>query len=518
MIILRVLLALQILLAAYAVPTIWPQPVIYEYGDEVIAVDPAVFSISTASHSNILTEAIQRYRGLIFGSQPAKVSIAPEIARLERLEIHVAKDSEELRVGTDESYTFTMSDGLKTASIEADTVFGALRGLESFSQLINTDLVITHAPVKIIDYPRYPWRGLLVDTSRHFLSLDQLKRAIDGLAYAKMNTMHWHIVDAQSFPLEVTMYPELTQKGAYDANRAVYSHQDIHEIVEYGRYRGVRVYVEVDVPGHAHCWGYGYPELTVDCSDVTLWMDATPLDISKEFTYEVVEHVLTEAAALFGDEFVHVGGDEVIFDCWENNDDVRAWVEERGMSYAEAEGYFIQKALDYVRSTGDRRGMVWQEVFDHGTDLGKDTLIHVWLDAASLPRALKAGHQAILSQGWYLDVLVPAGYHYRFQDPWRDFYLNEPDQHLVDVSDDERANFLGGEACMWGEQVDDSNFDTRVWPRMGAVAERLWSPKTVDDIHTAEPRLADFRCLLWRRGIQAGPISWPDYCPTAFYP
>eukprot|EP00735_Rhodelphis_limneticus_P006151 TRINITY_DN18520_c0_g1::TRINITY_DN18520_c0_g1_i1::g.2769::m.2769 TRINITY_DN18520_c0_g1::TRINITY_DN18520_c0_g1_i1::g.2769 ORF type:complete len:543 (+),score=112.48,sp/P13723/HEXA1_DICDI/38.95/2e-130,Glyco_hydro_20/PF00728.17/4.5e-93,Glycohydro_20b2/PF14845.1/1.2e-23,Glyco_hydro_20b/PF02838.10/0.00016 TRINITY_DN18520_c0_g1_i1:60-1631(+) len=500
-----------------AVTSVWPAPTEMKLGSDELVVAPGSFAFKTMQNSDILQQAFNRYYDLIFNTIPKDVDHSGKTNFLREVEVIVSNPSVDLDQNTNEEYHLSIEVNPARATLKAETVFGALRGLETFSQLVGPQLAIESAPLIVHDKPRFSWRGLLVDTSRHFLSMDLLKRTIDALAFNKMNVMHWHILDAQSFPLEIESFPDLTIKGSYDYPVAVYTKSDIREIVEYGRYRGVRVVMELDMPGHAHAWGVGYPELTVDCPSYEWYLDNIPLDISKEFTYEVVQNVIEETAEQLDDLYMHIGGDEVVFGCWTENKEVNAWLEKEGITPAEAENYFIARAIDYVRDTG-KRAVVWQEVFDHNATLGLDTIIQVWLHRESLRTALQVGHQALLSQGWYLDVLKPGGDHYRFQDTWKDFYINEPHQSIEDLNNDLKSQLLGGEGCMWGEQVDDSNFESRVWPRASAIGERLWSPREVNDVDSATPRLAAFRCHLWRRGIRAGPLTWPDYCPTRFSP
>ena len=194
---------------------------------------------------------------------------------LSALQVYVDDaDESHPQLGTDESYTLSIST---TAELHAKTVYGALRGLETFSQLVQFDFEtetyqIASCPISISDAPRFPHRGLMIDTARHFEPLSAIRGIIDSLPFAKINVLHWHLVDTQSFPFHSESNPKLWD-GAYDA-QSRYTHGDIEAIVEYARLRGVRVMPEFDMPGHAQSWCVGYPEL---CPSKAC---KTPLDVS----------------------------------------------------------------------------------------------------------------------------------------------------------------------------------------------------------------------------------------------
>lgn len=205
-------------------------------------------------------------------------------------------------------------------------MYGALRGLETFSQLVSfqfsgEDYSLSGVPWSISDAPRFTHRGLMVDTARHFQPLASLRAIIDSLPYAKINVLHWHLVDSQSFPFHSASNPKLWD-GAYNA-QSRYTHSDVTSIVEYARLRGVRVMPEFDMPGHAQSWCIGYPEL---CPSSTC---TTPLDVSRNGTFDLIERLLGECtggtasvagapSALFPEAMLHLGGDEVSTDCWES--------------------------------------------------------------------------------------------------------------------------------------------------------------------------------------------------------
>ncbi|KAH9703244.1 Beta-hexosaminidase 1 [Citrus sinensis] len=250
---------------------IWPLPAQFTSGNDTLSVDPALYlSVSgKGSGSKIVKEAFERYKAIIFEHEVEGVNSHSVFNNFRKrrswgfdigtLKIVVHSDNEDLQLGVDESYTLLVAknEGLSIigeATIEANTVYGALRGLETFSQLCSFDydtksVLVYKAPWYIQDKPRFAFRGLLIDTSRHYLPVDVIKQIIESMSYAKLNVLHWHIIDEQSFPLEVPTYPNLW-KGAYSKWER-YTVEDAHEIVGP---KGINVMAEVDVPGHAESW------------------------------------------------------------------------------------------------------------------------------------------------------------------------------------------------------------------------------------------------------------------------
>lgn len=185
-------------------------------------------------------------------------------------------------------------DSPDAATLFALSVWGVLRGLESFSQLLHmaddaTSLRLNLTSIE--DAPRFAHRGLLLDTARHFMPLDTIRTLLDGMAYTKLNVFHWHIVDDQSFPYQSRQFPELSERAAYHPTQAVYTANDTAAVIEYARLRGIRVLVELDTPGHVRSWGVAHPELLTQCGDD--WTGKLgPLNPAEERVYPFVEELL----------------------------------------------------------------------------------------------------------------------------------------------------------------------------------------------------------------------------------
>mmetsp|Transcript_71233 Transcript_71233/g.148955 ORF Transcript_71233/g.148955 Transcript_71233/m.148955 type:complete len:563 (-) Transcript_71233:343-2031(-) len=496
-------------------PLLWPLPAQASFGADVVTVIPSTTFFSTVGgSSSLLQGAFDRYMQLTFSHAVSATDEANDPFRQQQplLGAFVLVDdwSEDYpQLETDESYNLTV-DQSETATIRAKTVFGALRGLETLSQLIkyNFDTAayeLQGAPLFIADSPRFPHRGLMVDTGRHYLPLSALRSIIDSLPYIKLNVLHWHMVDTQSFPFQSKSNPKLWQ-GAYSGPER-YTQADVAAIVDYARLRGVRVIVEFDMPGHAQSWCKGYPEI---CPSPTC---LTPLNMANTETFQRIAALIEEVtggkpsakgspSGLFPDNFMHLGGDEVETGCWGKTPAIADWLRARNMTEDDGYAYFVKRVAKMVIDTG-HRPMQWSEVFDHFKGkLPKETVIHVWKDVTNVTEVVSLGYNVVRNVGynnvsWYLDNLNVM---------WDAVYQNEPCQGIP--SQDLCNLVLGGHGEMWGETVDASDLQQTTFPRLAAIAERLWSPRnTTQDLSAAAERLRSFRCLLLERGIAAAPID-----------
>ncbi|XP_053148615.1 beta-hexosaminidase subunit beta isoform X3 [Hemicordylus capensis] len=448
-----------------------------------------------------------KYYEYIFGytkwkNQDEKPLCEPELFTLQVIITSVDSECDKYpSISSDEAYQLHVAQ--PAAVLKAGKVWGALRGLETFSQLVYEDdygsFFINES--EIIDYPRFAHRGILLDTSRHFLPLKTILINLDAMAFNKFNVLHWHIVDDQSFPYQSVTFPELSAQGAYSYHH-VYNPVDVRLVIEYARSRGIRVIPEFDTPGHTKSWGKGQKDVLTPCYNGEHPTGTYgPVNPIEDTTYAFMAKLFSEISYVFPDDYIHLGGDEVDFSCWRSNPNVTEFMKKQGMwfSYAKLESYYIEKILDMVTS-GKKKSIVWQEVFDDGVKLQPDTIVEVWkptLYKEELWRVTKEGYQAILAAPWYLDLI---GYG---QD-WMKYYSVEPLEFLGWKL--KKDLVLGGEACLWGEFVDATNLTPRLWPRASAIGERLWSNKNVTDIGDAYRRLTEHRCRMLRRGIAAQPL------------
>lgn len=409
-----------------------------------------------------------------------------------------------------EAVSFTSSPG----TLVANSAWGVLRGLETFSQLVyrpsgsGNDLWVNGS--FILDFPRFTYRGILLDTARHFIPVNILKKNLDAMVMNKMNVFHWHIVDDQSFPYESTTFPLLHENGAYNSETHVYTQRDIADIIEYARLRGIRVVPEFDTPGHTLSWGKGQEGLLSECFDDKGHRkpgEFGPIDPTKETSYSFLSDLMRELADVFPDAFIHLGGDEVDFSCWETNPNIRNFMMQRNISKVEKlEEYYVSKLLDIVSGL-NKSYVVWQEVLDNNVTLKQDTIVNVWKSgdwSLEMERVTKAGFTTILSAPWYLNYI-------HYGPDWQTHYAAEPTN--FNGTDTQKKLVIGGSACMWAEYVDGSEVIPRLWPRASAVAERLWSRKDVTDVDSARPRIKHQQCYMQSRGIRVEPIDGPGFCP-----
>jgi hexosaminidase len=347
-----------------------------------------------------------------------------------------------------------------------------MRGLETLLQLLSSSKNGYYFPAyKITDEPRYSWRGLLLDICRHWMPLDVVLRNLDAMAAVKMNVLHLHITEDQGFRIESKVYPKLHEMGS---DGQYFTQEEVKYIIAYATARGIRIVPEFDIPGHTTSWFVGHPELASSpgphAIERKFGVHNPAMDPTKEYTYEFLEKFLTEMAGLFPDEYVHIGGDENNGKQWDTNDDIRKFKEVKAFdSNHELQTYFNGRISD-ILSNLDKRMVGWDEIADE--DLPKSIVIQSWRGKQALIDAAEAGYDVLLSNGYYIDLVQPASYH----------YLNDPIPTDIDLSAEARSHILGGEATMWTELVSPETVDSRIWPRTAAIAERLWSPVTVNDV------------------------------------
>ncbi|KAK2987793.1 hypothetical protein RJ640_030683 [Escallonia rubra] len=502
---------------------LWPLPSKFTSGDQTLTVSPDL-SLYVDCGSLIVRDAFERYRGIIFkhcSGSPSGERSEP-VYDITNLIIIVHSDNEELQLGVDESYSLfvTKNDGLSIvgqAVIEANSVYGALRGLEvdlrtlissgllsidtfmnhTFSQLCTFDyetktVKVYKAPWYIRDKPRFVYRGLLLDTSRHYLPIDVIKQILEAMSYAKL--------------LKFTLEPS--------SDHVDYLLSVSHSL----RKSSVRLDDENRVSDGT---GAGYPDLwpSPSCRE--------PLDVTKNFTFDVLSGILTDMRKIFPFELFHLGGDEVNTAC---EKDIRHHsLKSNPAGLAESNGVvgLMVDSIHYGRldaGGGDDGEMVrtcvggGRKLQEHNMTakdayqyfvlraqeiaISKNWTPVNWLGPGVCPRAVAKGFRCIYSnQGvWYLDHI---------DVPWDSFYNAEPLEGINNASEQELV--LGGEVCMWSEVIDASNVQQTIWPRAAAAAERLWSTRgSISSGNTtaiALPRLQYFRCLLTRRGVQAAPVT-----------
>lgn len=412
--------------------------------------------------------------------------------------LHIYVESEaNIVMGMDESYTLTVTDS--GIEIHASTDVGAMHGLSTLLQLIKVDnkgYVFTGVQIK--DEPRFVWRGLMMDVARHFMPIDVVKRNIDAMALVKLNVFHWHLSDDQGFRVETKTLPELHQKAS---DGLYYTQTEIKDIVKYADDRGIRVVPEFDVPGHGTAFLTAFPELgskkgiEYSVERYAGIFDPT-LDPTNEKTYEFLDTLFKEVAPLFTDVYFHIGGDENEGKHWDENPEIQQFMKEHKLKDNHELQTYFNIRLEKILTKYGKSLMGWEEIMT--PNMPKSALIHSWRGVnegmqpgESLIKAVKNGYQTILSNGYYIDLLLSV----------EDHYLVDP-MPEVTLTDEEAKRILGGEATMWAELVTPLTVDSRIWPRTAAIAERFWSAQDVRDVDHMYERLNTMSQFLELVGIQ----------------
>jgi hexosaminidase len=468
---------LAILAAAQQPPlTLMPMPSTMQLGTGELLIDRTFSVAVTGFHDASLDRGVQRFvtqlsaqTGIPFRPKPGGANPT--------LMIHADHGREAIqKLGEDESYELDVTSS--GAKLTAPTPLGILYGLQTLLQLIQPTPTGFAAPaVTIKDQPRFPWRGLLIDVSRHFIPLDVLKRNLDGMAAVKMNVLHWHLSDDQGFRVESKKFPKLHEMGS---EGLYYTQAEIREFIAYAHDRGIRVLPEFDTPGHSRSWFVGYPELASGPGPFNFEMGGpdSVTDPTREETYKFLDKFVKEMGKLFPDAYFHIGGDEVDGKFWDSNPKIQAFIHAHGMkNNQDLQAYYNQR-LQKILAKHHKIMVGWDEILH--PDLPKTIAIHSWRGQESLATAAKQGYSGLLSHGYYLDLMWPAAQHYAV-DPMSGA--------AATLSPEEKSRILGGEACMWAEWITPENIDSHIWPRNGAIAERLWSPQEVTDVNSMYTRL-----------------------------
>lgn len=413
----------------------------------------------------------------------------------------------------DESYLLDITP--TKISINATTDVGALHGLETLLQLLQNNSTSFYFPVcKISDFPRFTWRGLMIDGSRHFMPVDVIKRNLDGMAAVKMNVFHWHLVDDQGWRIEMKKHPKLTQLAS---DGKYYTQEEIKSVVKYAADRGIMVVPEIDVPGHGTAILTAYPEIGSKYVNVHLnsgekgqqltqiqsyslernaGIFSPTLDPSNPKTYQLLSEIFDEVCPLFPGKYFHIGGDENEGKDWDANPKIQEFKKKHNLANNhELQTYFTMQLVPMLKKHG-KVLMGWEEIMTK--NMSKDAIIHSWRGAneglpagQSLVTAAKGGYKTVLSNGFYIDLMYSMENHYSV----------DPMPKNANFTDEEKARILGGEATMWTELATPATVDSRIWPRTAGIAERLWSNENVTDIDNLRKRLKTVSFRLEELGL-----------------
>ncbi|RZC43025.1 hexosaminidase 1 [Asbolus verrucosus] len=520
---------------------LWPKPT----GHVQVGTDLSKVNVNSIDHLGVDTDkpyaelakaAFERFKTQIAGLVPQK-SKANAGGQSLVINYDIANpDITRLTLDTKEDYALTLaetSDGRLETTITADNHFGARHGLETLSQLIIyddlRDEVRVPKQVNITDAPAYPHRGILLDTSRNYVTVDVIKRTLDGMALSKLNSFHWHITDSHSFPFVSERLPELTAYGAY-GTRKIYSPEDVAEIVHYGLVRGVRVIPEFDAPAHV---GEGWQKLDyVVCFNAQPWQNycveppCGQFDPTKDQLYDTLEILYGDMLKQFQPDLFHMGGDEVHFGCWNGTESIVQWMQNKNWGRSEADfvklwDHFQNESLTRLYKQAGKQipVIMWTSTLTQAEYLHllpkEQYIIQIWTlgNDSQVTNLLNNGYSVILSNydalyfdcgfaGWVTDG-------HNWCSPyigWQTVYSNTP----AKIAGDKKGQVLGAEATLWTEQADSASIDTRLWPRASALSEVLWS-EPEGTWREAEPRILAHRERLVQNGINSDALE-PEWC------
>jgi hexosaminidase len=380
-------------------------------------------------------------------------------------------------VDEDESYQLNIASGQVTLTAATDV--GAMHGMESFLQLVTVGEGQCSAPaVTIDDAPRFRWRGLMIDVSRHFEPVSVIERTLDAMTVAKLNVFHWHLSDDQGFRAESKKFPRFTETAS---DGLFYTQDQMREVVAYARARGIRVVPEFDMPGHTSSWILAYPEYGAgeDIKELprVFGIPQAELDPSNEKTFKFLDAFIGEMSEIFPDAYFHIGGDETAGKGWMENPRIAAFMQKKGFKApSDLQAYFNQRLLPILTKHG-KKMVGWDEILNPA--LPKDIMIQSWRGEASLSQGASQGYSGILSAPFYLDA----------QKTSEMMFLADPMPSDSKLTPDQQKLIIGGEVCMWAEQLNPETVDSRIWPRTLAIAERFWSPQSDRDVADMYRRL-----------------------------
>jgi len=431
-------------------------------------------------------------------------------------------------------------------TISGKTYYGARHGLETLSQMISyddlSDTLQTYSTAFVEDEPSFKHRGLLLDTSRNFMSKKVIKNIISGMSYDKLNVFHWHITDTHSFPFYSRRVPQLSLHGAYSPKK-VYKPEDIREIVEFAKLRGVRVLPEFDAPAHVgNGWQFGEKEgkgkLAV-CVNKEPWQDfcveppCGQLNPVNPHVYTTLGKLYQDFFELFETDMFHMGGDEVNLNCWNSTEEIQEALQRQGKTGTEEEllelwkNFQDQAAEKVYAAAGKKLPLIlWTNSLTEKGQVEKflsnqEYIIQIWTTGkdAVIKELIDKDFKVIFSNydAWYFDCGYSSwvGEGNNWCSPykgWQVVYENSPKEMYRSQGGNpaRESLILGGEAAMWAEQVDGAAVIHKLWPRASALAERLWTDPS-EGWKQAEIRFINHRNRLVERGVNADALQ-PEWC------
>lgn len=503
------------------------RPALASYG-----LSPASFSFVVAgASSRTLTAALARYVNWTFAFGPGAAGAPADVAALR---VNVLAAGDELEFGADESYELVVAPRNNSApsTLTAATVWGALRGLETFAQLVSFDLGARTSSVQsaaVADAPRFPFRGVLLDTSRHFLSLSALKEVVEAMSWAKLNVLSLHLSDDQSWPLVVASAPLLALRSAFSNYSHVYTPAMIADLVDFAKLRGVRVLPELDSPSHFGSLFAAYPQYAAQAVDANNNSYLCMVDPSRDEVYAFLAGIWSDAAAMFPDLTFRVGGDE-LQGCWADSPAVLAWMKKEGLPNIDAAYYYyVRKLVGIMRGLSPPRNTIaWLDVAGFWANQSwahdySDVVLDVWTGCYSgswqhdVADFTAQGGKVVVSGPFYITQQngAPATPHFTWQQMYSTDLANFTGNTSAAI-----ARVLGGELAVWDDaaQTDSADVMVSITPFILGVGEAWWSPQAATSgVTPDEGRLHDQRCRLVQRGLASHPVfAFGTACPMEY--
>lgn len=481
----------------------WPKSVTSSPGKLIISSNFAISitgnpNVRIYSYANRFLRRLDNRTGLFF--KQGVISKTNNVSN-KQLVINCSNEGK-IDINQDESYTLEITE--KNIFINAHSDLGAMHALETLLQLVTIDgNQFVFPSVKIEDNPRFSWRGLMIDSARHFQPIEVIKRNLDAMAALKLNVFHWHLTDDQGWRIQIKSLPQLTKLASDDE---FYTQEEIKEIVTYADNRGIMVIPEIDVPGHATALLTAIPEIgsaynvSGEIKKYNLERNAgifnPTLDPSNPKTYSYLELIFNEVCALFPSKYFHIGGDENEGKDWDANPKIQTFKKQHNLiTNHDLQTYFNMQLLKIMDKKG-KKIIGWEEIMT--PTMSKEAIIHSWKGpnegmptGQSLINAAKSGYKTILSNGFYIDLMLSI----------KDHYAVEIVSDKSNLTSEEKKRILGGEATMWSELVTPLTIDSRIWPRTIAIAERLWSQSDITNIDFLYKRLPSVSFRLEELGI-----------------
>ena len=415
---------------------------------------------------------------------------------------------------------YTLEATTKGVVITANQVGGLFYGMQTLVQLLPKEIESKKVAsanwaipsVKITDYPRFGWRGIMLDVSRHFFKKEDVKTYINQLAQLKYNTFHWHLTDDNGWRIEIKSLPKLTSVGAWRVPRTghfgdradpkpgeaatdggFYTHEDIKEVIQYAQDRNITIVPEIDVPGHSMAAIAAYPELSCtkdpntkvnSGTDFSDWYGngtfkmkiENALNPSDEKVYEFLDKVFTEVAMLFPNQYIHVGGDECYKGFWAQDEGCQALMKKLNIRHVEdLQGYFMDRVEKILKTKG-KKLLGWDEILEGG--ISPDATVMSWRGVKGGIEAAHLGHNVVMTPTTFayldynqgdasVDPPIYAGLRTKKS------YSFEPVPDGVDAK-----YILGGQGNLWTEQIPNLRYaEYMTYPRAWALSEVYWSPK-----------------------------------------